>query len=307
MWLSSIMKSVIVGGSGWVAKTATAHFFKKDFKRIDDVIIYGSKERLSDHFGEFQYPIKKWQVKRESFEVETFVPAAFLTLTQNSKYDEHFFNSYNLELIEKACQYIEQNSPKKCILFSSGITTLPEEMFSESLQKLSYRKLKILEEIKVKDICDKVGSRLIVCRLFSASGKFIKDPDHYALSNFILQGLTHRRIVVSSQYAVWRRYADLGQIFELSANLADTHDFFVFESGGVLMELHDLSARVASLLGLEVPEQHLDQNHHDSYFSKSSLFEELAQSMDLKLLSIDDQISETRKGVEDFISRQKQY
>jgi hypothetical protein len=180
-------------------------------------------------------------------------------------------------------------------------------MFSESLQKLSYRKLKILEEIKVKDICDKVGSRLIVCRLFSASGKFIKDPDHYALSNFILQGLTHRRIVVSSQYAVWRRYADLGQIFELSANLADTHDFFVFESGGVLMELHDLSARVASLLGLEVPEQHLDQNHHDSYFSKSSLFEELAQSMDLKLLSIDDQISETRKGVEDFISRQKQY
>lgn len=151
-----------------------------------------------------------------------------------SEFGEMKFRNRNLDLISRACKYIELNAPEKCILFSSGVVSLPSDQFDRKSPKAVYRDLKREEESRVIEACRNAKTKLIICRLFNASGRYINKPNAYALSNFLYQGIFSGKISIESPQRIWRRYSDLGQIIEVSDRLAIEQEYVCFDSGGIV-------------------------------------------------------------------------
>jgi len=103
--------------------------------------------------------------------------------------------------------------------FSSGVVSLPAKQFSRKSPKALYRDLGEEEESRVIEACAKMQTKLIIYRLFNASGRFVSSPSAYALSSFLYQGILSRRIVIDSTRPTWRRYVDLGRFIEVCDRL----------------------------------------------------------------------------------------
>ena len=297
------MAVVVIGGEGWVSRTAVAYYFERAEKTLTDICVYGSFSRFSRPISGVTHPIKIWIPQEESFRVETFIPAAFLTIDKFLKYGETEYRKRNLDLISNAYKYIEMNKPEKCILFSSGIVSLPPNQIEPKSPKAAYRDLKIEEEERLIEACENSNTNLIICRLFNSSGRYISNPRSYALSNFIYQGILTGKITVDSPHQTWRRYSDLGQIIEVCDRLLIEKSYKSFESGGIVVELHKLAQHIASFLNIQFHEKSVNNEIVDSYLSKSGEFESMAEILGVKLFGIEDQIRNTQLGVEEYILR----
>jgi nucleoside-diphosphate-sugar epimerase len=292
------MKYVVVGGDGWVARTVIAHFIKNAQIPPENIDVYGSFERDSVPIDKRVFRINKWNPKVEIAPVSLFVPTAFLTIEAFSKYSEPDFIAVNRDLIDKAKQYIKLNSPKRCILFSSGIVSMPTISSKESTPRAVYQSLKLEEEQELKLQCERSGTKLLICRLFNASGRYIKSVENYAIANFIYQAITEGRIQLHNSGRVWRRYADLGQIFEVCLNMSSEKSFKLIESGGEKVELHDLAQRIALNLNIEFQSNLIEEFEEHHYYSTTNEFEAAALSQGIKLTDLSEQIAQTRIGVE---------
>jgi len=292
------MKYVVVGGDGWVARTAIAHLVEYEQIPLERIEVYGSFERDSEPIDKITYRINKWNPKVEKLPVSLFVPAAFLTLEMFSKYGKSDFISGNRDLIAKAKRYIMLNSPKRCILFSSGIVSMPIISSRAPNARSIYQALKLEEEEELKLQCEKSGTKLLVCRLFNPSGRYIKSTESYAIANFIYQGITKGSIQFNNPGRVWRRYADLRQIFEVCLNVRSDDSFNLIESGGEKVELHDLAQRIALDLKVELQSNLREGFKEDHYYSATNEFESAAFSQNIKLMDLGEQITQTRIGVE---------
>jgi nucleoside-diphosphate-sugar epimerase len=297
------MKHVVVGGDGWVARTAISHLVKNTQIPQENIEVYGSFERDSLPIDNIVFRINEWSPKVEIAPVSLFVPTAFLTIEAFSKYSELDFISINRDLIDKAKRYIKLNSPKRCILFSSGIVSIPMISSRESKPSAIYQALKQEEEEELRFQCESSGTKLLVCRLYNASGRYIKSIKTYAIANFIFQGVTEGRIKLSNPGRVWRRYADLGQVFEVCLNMPFEDSFNLIESGGEKIELHDLAQKIALHLKVEFQSNLREEIVEDHYYSATKEFEAAALSQGLKLMDLSEQIAETRIGVETILRR----
>jgi nucleoside-diphosphate-sugar epimerase len=292
------MKHVVVGGDGWVARTAIAHLLKNAKIQPENIEVYGSFERDAVPIDERVFRIKEWNPKAEIAPVSLFVPTAFQTIEAFSKYSESDFIAVNRDLIDKAKRYIKLNSPKRCILFSSGIVSMPLISSSEANAHSVYQALKLEEEQELRLQCEMSGTKLLICRLFNASGRYIKKVENYAIANFIYQAITEGRIHLHNPGRVWRRYADLGQIFEVCLNMSSEESFKLIESGGEKVELHDLAQRVAWNLNVQFQSNLKDGFEEHHYYSVANEFEAVALSQGIKLMDLNEQITQTRIGVE---------
>ena len=292
------MKYVVVGGDGWVARTAIAHLVEYEQIPLERIEVYGSFERDSEPIGKRVFRISKWNPKVEKLPVSLFVPTAFLTPGMFSKYGESDFISGNRDLIDKAKRYIMLNSPKRCILFSSGIVSLPMISSRGPNAHSVYQALKREEEEELRLQCERSGTKLLVCRLFNASGRYIKSVENYAIANFIYQGINEGRIQLHNPGRVWRRYADLRQIFEVCLNMPSKDSFNLIESGGEKVELHDLAQRIALNLKVEFQSNLIEEFEEHHYYSATNEFEAAALSHDIELMDLSEQIAQTRIGIE---------
>lgn len=296
------MRNVIVGGDGWIARTAIALIAKKSLSSMEEISVYGSRGRDSLPIEGQIFRISEWEPKKEAFMVGTFIPAAFITLDRFNEFGEQAFISLNKNLIDKAANYIKNNSPNCCILLSSGIVSMPSISLKESPSRSVYQALKIEEEERLKLECEKTGTSLVVCRLFNASGRYARKIHHYALPSLIFQALNERRVSVSSQSLVWRRYASLTQVIDICLELAKIHKFICFESGGILVELKELAKEVASCMGVQYVSSPNTNASDDHYYSESNEYETLLHRFGVKPLSLEQQIRETWLGVQEALS-----
>lgn len=296
------MQSVVVGGDGWVAQTAIAQLTRNTSVPAEEITVYGSKERDSTPIEGRVFPIQKWEPIKEKFEVGTFIPAAFITLDKFNEFGEQKFISLNRNLIGRAVNYIRVNSPGRCILLSSGVVSIPRINLGESRPRSIYQGLKLEEEESIKLACEISGTSLVICRLFNASGRYTGRIKHYALPSLIFQALTENKVSIRNESLVWRRYANLTQVLDVSLELAKVHKFICFESGGILVELRELAKEIASCIGVKYVDSPNSSDFNDRYYSKKFEFEELLSRFGQEPLSLTEQINETLGGVQESLS-----
>jgi len=290
---------VLVGSNGWAAKSAIHLLFEKGYvSNRDNLVVYSRTQRVFEISGVGSRTAREWIPRKEREKVENFFPFAFLTADKFSEMSEVEYREQNTKLINKAADYISLNKPSNCVLFSSGIVGPESLNLNRDRGYKVYRELKLLEEECIRKACHDAGTNLVVCRLFSASGRYLRDFRKYALGNLIWQAKFINKIVLTSTNAVWRRYIDMSQIIEICMLETRNCDFRVVESGGELIEIESLASKIAKIYNCKVINRNELHGEEDSYFSRLQDIEDLAARFGIGLFSIDEQINETIKGLE---------
>ena len=106
--------------------------------------------------------------------------------------------------------------------------------------------------------------------------------------------------MINSNFQVKRRYCDVDQLIDLLLALSSENKSVCFDSGGPLVELHELARIVKETLNSNsriVSKQFDKDSTPDNYFSDSKYFEMLIeQSLKQDPLSIEAQIIKTAKN-----------
>jgi nucleoside-diphosphate-sugar epimerase len=287
------MKDVIFGGTGWAASSAIKLLQEKFNGNLNTMEVYGSRARKQILESGHLLNIKHLGSLEDKAKVRYFLPFSFLTVDKFIGFGEEQFRSVNNKLIQHSIDFIARNEPKYCILLSSGIVYSDLSITSRPLSYQVYKELKIQEEESLKSQCKKSGTRLVLCRLFSASGREIQSVKRYAISDLAYQGLIHRKITVTNPRKVLRKYIDMGQLLEICLlAVQEDVELLEFDSTGELVELHDLAALIA---------QELNLPQTDKYFSESRDSETLGLKFGISLFPIEKQVKETIVGVKKLI------
>jgi nucleoside-diphosphate-sugar epimerase len=187
-------------------------------------------------------------------------------------------------------------NPKKIILISSGVVS---KYLEDNGPLDPYTRIKLLEEKLFNEFSQETNSKLIILRLWGATGALMTEPLKYAIGNLIHQAETTNQIIINSKAEVFRRYTDATQIFEVLIRAIQIDYCRTLNSGGVMVEIGSLAQHISEYYGkpLEIVRNLESGREPDFYVPTDSEFDELANSVGVTLLSLEDQIALTAKSV----------
>lgn len=147
--------------------------------------------------------------------------------------------------------------------------------------------------------------RVAIGRIFNVSGPYINKHEAYALASFILDALAGRPIEVRAPMRVLRGYVPVRELvsFVFAVLLGeDFHSELRFETGGEALELGEVAARVAKVLGGKVLRHPITEPRDNRYLGDGAAWERLLADARMKPLPLLEQIVETAT----FLARETQ-
>ena len=296
------MKVLITGATGWLGHAALQAIKKvlPDVKS-EDLNLYASHERIHSDptFGLVQindFASSKHKPKN----IDLFIALALKTRDYSIKMDEEDYLAGNKDLIEKHIELMKATNPKKIILISSGVVS---KYLEGSWPLDPYTEIKLLEEKLFNEFAKQAGSKLIILRLWGATGELMTEPLKYAIGDLIYQAETTNQIVIKSKREVFRRYTDATQIFQVLIRGLQNNFSGTLNSGGVTVEIELLAQLIVNnhQKPIEIVRKLETGSKPDLYVPTDSEFDNLAKSVGVNLLSLEDQIALTTKSVKHAI------
>ena len=181
-------------------------------------------------------------------EVKDFSPTAvfnfaFITREKLDLYGLSEYEQVNLQLLAHFEQAMTLQSVRMGMTISSGAAITESDK--------PYGKLKVLEEELALSLA--TSKRIVVVpRVYSVSGPFVRNPEAYAFSSFIQQA-HNGQIRITAQRPTYRRYVDVCDLLRVGISRMDAGLSGVFESGGELVEMYELATRIAASAGENIP------------------------------------------------------
>jgi UDP-glucuronate decarboxylase len=292
------MKVLVTGATGWLGH-ASLQAIKKVLPEVksEDLMLYASRTRSHSDpsFGVIKVN-ELASYEHVPTNVDLFISLALKTRDYSMQMGgEEYFES-NKALIEKNLEIMKLANPKKIILISSGVVS----KYLEGSGPLDpYTEVKILEEKLFNEFAQQTNSKLIILRLWGATGALMTEPLKYAIGNLMHQAETTNQIIINSKTEVFRRYADATQIFEVLIRAIQMDYSRTLNSGGVIVEIGSLAQHISEFYGksLEIVRNLESGSEPDFYVPTDSEFDDLANSVGVSLLSLEDQIALTAKSV----------
>ena len=236
---------------------------------------------------------RRWDINQvEEFKPTFVANFAFLTRNRQSQYRRDMYVSLNLELIERMKYAAQLRTVRGLITVSSGASQDSEAQ--DGLESIEiYGALKKVEEVTAL-ACQNSARSAVILRAYSVSGPYVRNPQHYAFSSFVEQGVQKREIKISSTYPVLRRYVSVGDLLGVGVIQANSGFSGVIESGGELVELQELAHLVGEHLMVPVIERtSLDLSQCDNYYSDNSSWEQSIKETGLQPLTLRQQVEVT--------------
>jgi len=298
------MKILVTGATGWLGR-ASLQAIKKVIPAVkaEGIFLYASRERIHSEpsFGDH----KVHELKLNSFSpknIDLFISLALKTRDYSFKVDENEYLKGNKEIIEKNLELIYSTNPRDIILISSGVVS----DYLEGKQALDpYTEIKLLEEKLFNEYAKQNNSRLIILRLWGATGELMTEPLKYAIGNLIFQAETSNKIIINSRNEVFRKYSDATQIFEVLLHALQLNYSGTLNSGGTVVEIGILAELIAKIYDkpIEIVRTLEVGSAPDNYVPTDSKFNELAGKVGIDLLSLEDQIRLTVKSVKEAMKK----
>jgi len=296
----------INGASGWLG-TATL----RAISRLEGnnapwtKTLYGSYSRIHTFVGLGNYQIQEFStVMAEKSGTDVFVNLAFKTRDYIKKLGEIEYTRENLEIIENSIQRARASNPKSIVLISSGVVTKYLQTGGKDHDD-AYTRLKFYEEECFKRLSIELNAKLVILRMWAASGEDMTEPQKYGIGNLLIQSQLKSSILIESSRKVYRRYADASQQLEICLRAALGGKSMTINSGGVLIEIRELAERIRIKYAPElIVKQDWNQDEiPDKYFWSGDEFEAAARKFQVELYGIDDQIELTLKSVTRYLQR----
>ena len=293
------MKTVITGSTGWLGNELTRILIQERNISTSDLNLIASAEKKIQ-LNEKMILTKTFKNFAKTPNVENYFDFAFLTRDKINLIGPEKYKEANINIINDSVNLIYHLRPKNVVLASSGAVYKIGKNWKESSNFL-YSDLKILQEEKIKEVCNKTNSNLIIVRIFNLSGSGITKVNEFAISQFINDALNNKEISINSNYLVNRSYCDISQLLNTLVTAAKNGYTGTLDSTGIKIELRDLAKQVIKELEsksiFNAPEV-IDGSLSDDYFSESKEYSYFLNKFSGgKMFSIEQQIHKTRNGL----------
>lgn len=283
---------LILGAAGWFGSTALA--LLRDQTHPLMLVALHSRNIV---VGSETYFVKTWDENRaRSFEPTVVFDFAFLTVTRSSRYDAATFRALNRESIRRLQIVLAFSSVRQLVAVSSGAVLDKVDAAGSGGARVSYANEKLEMERSLQALAPSVSPKILVIRVWSVSGAFVRDFSAYALSSMVWQAKTTKRVVVRAPNLVFRRYCAVEEVIAVALAEGDksSQPYVALDSGGEIVEIGELAAAVAAQFGssVNVGFDHRDRTEirPDRYMAQGRDWENLAQRLRLNLIGIDQQI-----------------
>jgi len=244
---------LVLGPTGWFGRTA----LELSFPSSAALHLVGSFQR-DVRVGEKTLTVHEWDERQvERFSPDIVLDFAYLTRSWISEMGLAEYRARNEILAERLEWAARLRSVRTVVTISSGAAVQPElDPYGEGKRNI---------EFALTAASKSSSTNLGVLRAWSVSGGFVRNPNQYALSSFVKQGLDSGTIQVSADRMVYRRYCAVEELLAVGLHLAHRHSHTLLESGGEKLEMFEVAQKVAEQIqGAKVVLEHPNRDSRDS-------------------------------------------
>ena len=280
--MSNYSRILVLGPTGWFGRTALALSFPSNAA----FHLVGSR-RGDLRVREKTLTVHEWSDREvERFSPDLVLDFAYLTRNWISELGLSEYRARNEVLADRLVRAATLGSVKTVLTISSGAAVQSE------LDPYGAGKKKI--ELALRDALRSSTTKLGILRAWSVSGGFVREPDQYALSSFVRQGLNSKIIRVSADRMVFRRYCAVEELLAVGMHLANRHSHSLLDSGGEKLEMFEIAQKVAEQIPranviLEHPAR--DSQEPDDYSSDNESWVRGLREAHLNPISLEEQIA----------------
>ena len=294
----SDLKVLITGATGWLGQQTANKLVYRFGENLHLTLMNSTPTNLYIQNKHFQ-TIAPTSVNYGK-SIDHFFDYAFLTREKIDSLGSKQYIETNLSLINQSAEIVKKLGPKTVVLASSG-AVYDSSKFAHTKNYQLYSELKTFQEKQISDSCKQSGSKLIIVRIFNLSGEGINKAKVYAFQEFVEKAIRNEEIIINSNFHVFRRYCDIGQLLDLLLELSFQGIDISFDSGGQLIELRDLAGIIKKTLNSNSSIICKPINSYltpDKYHSQSDQFESLIKEfLNQDSLSIESQVIKTAKNL----------
>jgi nucleoside-diphosphate-sugar epimerase len=288
-------KVLILGGSGWFGQTARLMTNLSP----DRVMSVASRKRQIE-IDTFSYPVNDYDFEA----IDAFAPTVvldlwFLTREKIETRGEAQYVEDVHAIIDRTAQVVALPSVSRVVSVSSGASVAWAKNQESEGRYAAYGAVKVRSENVLTEASQAHGFRLAIARVYSVSGALVTRPQSYAFSDLAIQALSGK-MTIRAKTRVLRRFVAVEDVLAVAlANLQNGSNSF--SSGGEVIEIGDLAAVFAEVLGREISvtrEGYPTVGPDDNYYSEDETWESSVEVARFLPLDLRDQA----KNVLDFFS-----
>ncbi len=284
---------LVIGATGWLGRSALALLLQTEAQ----VMALSSRTKVMS-VDRQEIEVKGYEISEiRNFQPTLVIDCAFLTRDRIAETGIDSFIETNRELIRRAQEVADFETVRKFIGVSSGAAKPHLELRNDSYVNDPYGALKAEYEVRLTQANYEVGSKVVICRPYSLSGRFVRSRPSYALFDIIDQAKNSGTVFLKSSNFVFRRYTDAEEF--ISLGIASSPGGSPLESGGELIELGDLAEKVIDELNLSGTIQRGETSGTpDTYYSDGSSFDFACSQVGFIPSSLSEQIRNSLSGGE---------
>ena len=298
---SSKIRWVITGASGWFGRTALWEYEALHGPEAlrADVVACASAAKPID-FGSPHGPIQAvgLEALEQIHNSSGLIHMAFLTRDRVAEIGLERYIQINRDITACIATFLQNNSAVPIITTSSGAAAVLDGQ-TPDLQGNPYATLKQEEEALWRH--SSVSRMAAVFRVYAASGRFIKDPRIFALSDFLSKANAGQPIQVRSQRPVIRSYVHVGTMMRLFWAMLRgplPSGFLQVDACMETFSLVELAQIISRLWGLPEPQVAIDLSLvADRYEADSARFLDLLSRYNIKAPDLPEQLREAANGL----------
>lgn len=260
-----------------------------------DVVVCASASKLVD-IGSPYGPIEAVGIDALDTidDAKGLIHLAFLTRELIARLGVRRYVEANRRITSRVADFIDRNPGMPIITTSSGAARIFDQKPLD-IDNDPYATLKQEEEEIWKR--NKAERLALVFRVYAGTGRFIKGPEVFALSDFITRALAGERIRILSKRPVIRSYVHIGSLMRLCWSIlerSEGHGFRIVDASMQTLSLEELAEMISVIWNLPKPQYNYDYSlSGDNYQADSEYFLELLKRHKIKIPSMAEQIKET--------------
>ena len=286
---------LVLGAGGWFGSTFL-DLIAGSGCGADVLALTGRPRQLA--VGGHEWELRGWDWGLvESFEPSLVVNCAFLTRERADEVGYERYVAENVALSSRFLRTLTLPSVHAAVTISSGAAVAAASELPDA-ETNPYGYLKRVEEILSRSVAGAYEVALVICRAWSVSGPFVTRPRDYAFSDLILQA-SEGRVAIRAAHEVWRRYVGVDDLLAVCVSLAVDGWSGDVDSGGPLVELGELAARIVAELspGVEIERPPPDGSPPDRYHSDGESWQRACRRLNHVPAPLKQQIRTTAKVV----------
>ncbi|OBK44998.1 NAD-dependent epimerase/dehydratase family protein [Mycobacterium kubicae] len=284
---------LVTGASGWLGRTALDLLAPLGLPTL----ALASRNRLI-RVGDYEIECRVWEDKEvAAFEPTVVLDCAFLTRDRVDDMSLVEYVAANRGLIQRLVYATHLPGVRLALTISSGAAVYPHDALDGPIEENPYGYLKREAERRLAQAAAENNVMPVIVRAWSISGSHMQRPSHYALGSMI-QAADAGAIHIMARRPVFRRYVLAEEL--LAVGIAEGNiGAATIDSGGELVEMADLAARIAAVVNPDavITRNEFNSSESDHYHSDGRDWEMRCAKWDLASEPLDRQIKITARKV----------